>query len=425
MVTLLNNNASGFTGSDDIMLKKENEQLELLNEFASEIGLSHNPREIMEKTLELLHDHLELEEAFFVIDYHDQYQRFARKSEKRFTTKAHRKALSEYVRQIIHKSQSIQTIDLANSSAVEGIPELPLPIVVIAPLLHQDNVYGGLVLLRNTQLSDYEMTFLKRLVRQTCGFLFHSLTFEEEREYLLIKQDIRTATDIQRQLLPKSAPELDGFQIYGETVPSHSVGGDYYDYLPMGKNRIGFCIGDATGKGVAAALLMANLQATIRSLVLTDKRVQEYQSLANNLLFNSTDIKKFASLFLAVLDTNNKTLSYSNAGHNPPLLISPHGETVQLREGGAPLGIISSLYFREESVYMNEGDILFLYSDGILEAVHAEDENIALQELEALIRENSSDSAEALTRRIIDYALNLQKEGPVKDDATVVIIKRC
>lgn len=412
-------------GEGETVLKREIKRLSLLNELAINISLTHNPEEVMDKVLSLLHEVIDVDEAFFIIDHHGEYQRFARDSAPRTTTRAHRQALTELVIKQIRVSQKIETFDIADSSALAAeLPLLPLPVLTVAPLEFDDVIFGALVLLGADRLNDDDISFLERLVHQVRGNLFHALTFEEERDYLLLKQDLRIASQIQSQLLPKSAPRIDGYDIFGKTVSSHAVGGDYYDYLRSENDNWVFCIGDATGKGIPAAMIMANLQATMRSLVLSSKPVQVYQRMANNLIYNSTEIKKYASLFLGVLNQRSHTLQYSNAGHNPPLLAGSSGETLRLKTGGSPLGIINSMHYRQDSVYMNQGDILLLYSDGILEALNGEEEELALDEIEAYIRENASKTAAEIGRGILDFALHRSSEGLIRDDMTVVVVKR-
>jgi len=406
------------------MLEIENQQLRLLSELATEIGLSHDPKEIMEKTVELLHAYVQAEEAFFVVDYQGDYQRFRDQDRPTTTTREHREALSHIVLQSSRENPEIHEIDASNPPQKAGLPLLPLPVVTIVPYEHEELVYGALVLLSSEPVNDYERDFLRRLQRQTRGFLLHALTFDEERDYLLLKHDLRMAEEIQRQLLPNSIPSVEGFDIYGSSIPSHSVGGDYYDFIRRGRNSWLICLGDATGKGIPAAMIMANLQATIRSLALEEKSAQEYQYLANNLIYNSTEVKKYASLFLGILDPSRNILQYSNAGHNPPLIITQDGETIRLKTGGAPLGIINAMHYREETLYVNTGDVVIMYSDGVLEAINAVDEESALEDLEELVRQNHHRDAKSIGTAILEYALDASQESIIKDDMTVVVMKR-
>jgi len=406
------------------MLEIENQQLRLLSELATEIGLSHDPKEIMEKTVELVHAYVDAEEAFFVIDYQGDYQRFRDQDRPTSTTREHREALSYFVLESSRENPEIHEIDATTAPEKLHLPLLPLPVITIVPYEHEELQYGALVLLSSKPLNKYEHDFLRRLQRQTRGFLLHALTFDQERDYLVLKHDLRMAEEIQQQLLPGSIPSVKGFDIYGSSIPSHTVGGDYYDFIRREGDSWVICLGDATGKGIPAAMIMANLQATIRSLALEEKSAQEYQFLANNLIYNSTEIKKYASLFLGILDPARKTLQYSNAGHNPPLILTREGEVMRLKTGGAPLGIINAMHYREETLYLNPGDVVVMYSDGVLEAINATDEEIALEDLEDLVRNHQESSAKSISKSILDHAMDVSQESIIKDDMTVVVLKR-
>ncbi len=169
---------------------------------------------------------------------------------------------------------------------------------------------------------------------------------------------------------PRRPPLLAGYDIAGKSVPAKEVGGDYFDFLAIEEQRLAFCLGDVSGKGLPAALLMANLQAAVRSQAMAGTSLTSCLERANALLFRNTSPEKFATLFFGCLDVSGHVLHYCNAGHNHPFLIGDGSEPLRLSEGGLALGCFESFPFEENQVPLNPGDRLVVFSDGISEAVN-------------------------------------------------------
>lgn len=183
-----------------------------------------------------------------------------------------------------------------------------------------------------------------------------------------LQQEMATARRIQERLLPSQAPSLAGWEVTGVSLPSLQVGGDYFDFLPAAPERLGLAIGDVSGKGVPAALLMSNLQASLKGQVLNQAPVSEVVARINNLLANSTEPHMFATFIYGELDTNAGTFISANAGHEPPLLVRRDGSVVWLTEGGLLLGMFADQTYETVTTALAPGDVLVLYTDGITEA---------------------------------------------------------
>jgi serine phosphatase RsbU (regulator of sigma subunit) len=192
---------------------------------------------------------------------------------------------------------------------------------------------------------------------------------EEAVERERLDRELRMAREIQDRLLPHEMPEVPGFEVTGTSVPSLQVGGDYFDFLDLGDGKLGVAIGDVSGKGVPAALLMANLQALLQGQVIHPSGVAEIVARINDLLARSIDPSRFASFFYGVLDRNAATFTCTNAGHNPPLLLRADGPIEQLTVGGLLLGMLPSMPYQQQTVTLGPGDVLVMYTDGITEAV--------------------------------------------------------
>jgi phosphoserine phosphatase RsbU/P len=234
------------------------------------------------------------------------------------------------------------------------------------------------------------------------------------------EQELERAREIQQSLLPKDIPQLAGFEISTAWRPARTVGGDYFDVLRLGETRLGICIADVVGKGVSAALLMANVQAAVRAFARDSESPAWLCSRVNSVLRENIATGKFVTLFYGVLDARNHTLRYCNAGHPSPLLVSSHS-IQQLRADGAVLGVFPSWKYEDSSIGLTPGDRLLLFTDGITEAPGADGQEFGEDNLAALAKANRASSASELTRRVLDKVTGFCG-GQFQDDATLVVI---
>ncbi len=184
-----------------------------------------------------------------------------------------------------------------------------------------------------------------------------------------LTRELETARGIQERLLPAGEPELAGFEVTGASIPSREIGGDYFDFLIQGEDNLGVAIGDVSGKGMPAALLMSNLQASLHGQVLHPSTVAEVVGRVNDLIVLSTDPHMFATFFYGLLDVRRATLTCTNAGHNPPLLLRADGSLDELTTGGLLLGMLGEQAYKQDTVQLAPGEVIVLYTDGITEAV--------------------------------------------------------
>jgi sigma-B regulation protein RsbU (phosphoserine phosphatase) len=202
------------------------------------------------------------------------------------------------------------------------------------------------------------------------------------------------------------------------------VGGDYFDFLPFDDGRLAVCLGDVSGKGLSAAILMASLQAAVRAQTLLDLPPGRCMANANTLLSRSTDLDKFATCFFAVLDPEQHEVRYSNAGHDPPLLLSADGRRETLCTGGLVLGFSEEAGYDAERVLIEPGGLLVIYSDGITDSADAEDRPLGEQGLEEVLMESVGEPASEIIRRIFQRAKEHSGQGAQPDDMTLVVVKR-
>jgi sigma-B regulation protein RsbU (phosphoserine phosphatase) len=240
---------------------------------------------------------------------------------------------------------------------------------------------------------------------------------------------LETARKIQEKLLPHEMPQFLGFEIAGTSIPSKQVGGDYFDFLDLGKGRLGIAIADVSGKGIPAALLMANLQASLHAQTFETEKVADVTARINNLLVKSTDSNMFVTFFYGLLNRSNSTFTSTNAGHNHPLLLRADRTTERLAEGGLVLGFLPDQKYAQQITILHPGDVLVLYTDGITEARTPDEEALGEKlfgedRLVQIVKKNASLSAREIQSAILQAVSNHTKNTPQGDDITLVVIKR-
>ena len=261
------------------------------------------------------------------------------------------------------------------------------------------------------------------VVAMTIGVLLRGYVVKE-RERRAVEQELAVARRVQQDLLPKGPLTAGGVQVAGANLPCFAVGGDYFDYFPLPDGRLGVTIGDVSGKGVPAALLMSKLQAILRGESSRAASVAEVVEGANRQLMDSMEgSRKFVTLFYAALDPATRTLRYTNAGHNPPMLLRADGRLELLETGGLLVGIFAQAAYEEGTAELGPGDALVLFTDGVTEAEDRRKAQYGEERLEALIRGARGGAAREIGDRICQEVLRFSKGTHQADDITVVVIK--
>ena len=235
------------------------------------------------------------------------------------------------------------------------------------------------------------------------------------------EEELKRAREIQQMLLPSTLPQLAGVQIAGAWQPAREVGGDYFDVIQLDKNRLGICVGDVAGKGITAALLMANLQASFRAFATSEASPQLVCTKLNKFLCANIASGKFVTFFYAVLDADARTLTYENAGHSPGLLLRSDGTTETLPGGGAVLGALPDWTYQDYTVQLQPGDQLLLSTDGITEAENAKLEEFGEERLLEAARARHGSALEV--QRAIMQQVTTFCGGNFRDDATLLVLR--
>ncbi|MDD5562815.1 MAG: PP2C family protein-serine/threonine phosphatase [Thermoanaerobaculaceae bacterium] len=239
---------------------------------------------------------------------------------------------------------------------------------------------------------------------------------------VLVRDELEVARQLQRDLLPAAAPDIPGYAVAHSYRTANEVGGDYYDFLPLADGRVALVIGDASGHGMAAGLLMAIANAALKLAVEVDPAPARVATLLNRVLFRTGDRRAFMSLFYGVLEPASGRLAFVCAGHPFPLLRTAAGEIRELGSGSYPLGIRPEVDARSSEVTISPGDLLALYSDGLPEAANAAGEAIGYDALRALLQEpGGPQEIHDRLRRALDTHVGGE---PLRDDVTTVVIAR-
>jgi sigma-B regulation protein RsbU (phosphoserine phosphatase) len=246
-------------------------------------------------------------------------------------------------------------------------------------------------------------------------------TQEAMNELRRREEEIQEAHQIQEHLVPLEIPQLPGYEIDAAWRPARSVGGDYFDVLKLNEKSLAVCIGDVTGKGVPAALLMSNLQATVHGFAGPQVQPAELCTRVNQATLPHVGENRFITFFYGLLDAPQRRLAYVNAGHNPPFLVHRDGSYTRLREGGPVLGLVRDWHCQPGSVELAPGDRLILFTDGITEATDPRGEEFQEERLMALVTAHRHLGAGALREEIM-AALREFTGDQWNDDATVVVL---
>lgn len=233
--------------------------------------------------------------------------------------------------------------------------------------------------------------------------------------------DWEEAKRTQLGFLPKEIPQIPGCEFSGAWLPMHGIGGDYFDVISLDANRFAFTIADVAGKGIAAALLMSNLQATVRGLAVRDLPPANLAEQLNRIISKNTASDRFITFFYAVFDAQSRRLLYSNGGHNAPIVLRRDGSIDRLSSGGQALGIFEEERYEQEEITLAEGDRLALFTDGITEASDGTEEEFGEARLLEILQQSRSLSAAEIQKIVLSRVAEFSGEK-FQDDATLVLL---
>ncbi|NTW50874.1 MAG: SpoIIE family protein phosphatase, partial [Chlorobiales bacterium] len=302
---------------------------------------------------------------------------------------------------------------------------------VAVPLRNDDRTLSMFLCterLNKIPFSESDLEFMHLAAAQTANAIEQTRLFKETLEIRVLEAELELAREIQQNLFPKEIPAHKNFDLAAQTHPSRQVGGDYYDLIKMDDRHLFFAIADASGKGSPASLLMSNLHAMIKAymeflragtLSLTDM-----MSKINNIIYENTAADKFISLFCGILNLEERTLLSVNGGHNPPFILKKDGSVQELTKGGIILGVAPTFTVYESALtQFEQGDLLFLFTDGVTEAMDAEREQFGEARLLNLLKANQDKPSSEIVDIVSKVITDFQPPGVQYDDFTSICIK--
>jgi sigma-B regulation protein RsbU (phosphoserine phosphatase) len=425
-------------------LRRYADRLRLLNEVHQALGRSLALDELLELILDRVFDHLKPDRGIILLRTADGGLRTAASrsvSPRKEGTEATDLPVSRsLVREVLDKGMAALALDVqtdARFSKAESILLSGIRSLVAAPLLHPEGIPGMIALEAGAGGRVFEEGDLELLISLASVAALHLRNLEllqEAVERRRLQEELALARRIQVALLPDRLPTLAGWELYGLNDPSRGVSGDYYQVVERsGGRECVLLIADVSGKGMAASLLTVSLQALSEGPIEDGLPPDEISTRLSRLLFKRTPPEKYATAFLGVLTPATGVLRYTNAGHNPPLVvrggrtpseITEITEITELAATGPPLGLLANASYRAGEVTLGPGDLLALYTDGIVEAADPDGEEYGLERLKAVCLRHRSAPCATLADALDRDLLSFVRGTPFPDDRTVVLARR-
>lgn len=419
-------------------ITKENEQLHLalnelqvLNDIATTITSIQPIEKIVDQIIFKCIKHLGVEEGTISLlnkgSQENQFNTLIRRMDST-VEKVPYKLDNQLTGWMLKNQKILVSNDIQRDDRFHSLDKGSLHSILCAPLKTKGDFIGYLAVFNKINHQDFsreDQRLLSIIASQSAQVIENARLYEEEKALFSIQEEMRMAREIQLNLLPGNTPSIPGFQIAATNIPAKSVGGDYYDFLSLSSNKTGLCIGDITGKGMPAAMLMANLQAILRSQAMNFEDCRKCLEKTNNQLFKNTDPTKFATLFYGILDPTANILEYANGGHDAPLLFREKGTKPEpLDATGLLLGMMENVDYQTSSITFHPGDTLLLYTDGITEAKNPEGQQFGLDRLCSLVKNNRTESPQSIAELILSEVKSHATDTAQSDDITLMLIQR-
>ncbi len=331
---------------------------------------------------------------------------------------------------VLHQKSSMLVRDAQLDDAFRGrmsIVEQKVHTMMAVPLETRERIIGLIYVDSPFILREFtknDLSLLTVMANVAAIRIEHARLAEVEAAERIMQRDLTQAAEIQGGMLPARSPEIPGLDLAGFNVPCRTVGGDYYDFFPYTGASVGLALGDVSGKGMPASLMMMGLHARVHVLAENPGNLGDFMARLNKATCTACPSNRFITFFFSVLDGVSGDLRFANAGHNPPVLLRASGEAQMLEGGGTVLGIIPMAPYGEQNASLAPGDLLVLYSDGVTEANNPDFDEFSEERFIRVLSENRARSA----REIVDAVTAALKEftagAPQADDITLVVAKR-
>ncbi len=417
----------------DSQFSSRNELLELISKVGVTLLSAKGLDETLNQVASLVFDSVPADRCVIMLSGRDKSEemkiavaRERGKDEQPDEVRISRTVMEEVM--VNHKSVLTSDAQHDPKFASQTMALLGVRSVIAVPLsVSDDNVFGIIY----ADSPTYENTFTEEhldiltTLASVASIRVENATLMEERiERERMERELELATEIQQRLQPSAPPIIEGYELQGISFACYEIGGDYYDFIPRHDGKMLIALGDVSGKGTAAALLMSSLHAAIHAQTVAKSSLMQTVTSVNEYLAFNTPTNRFITFFVAELDPLTGELGYINAGHNPPLLARADGSVLELESGGFPLGIMPKAEYELGKIQLNAGESLVVFSDGVSEAVDPEGEEFGDERLKAVVKGSRTRSASGMRDKIESTLSDFTKTAPANDDITLVIVKR-
>ncbi len=331
---------------------------------------------------------------------------------------------------VINDKTSILVRDAQADEAFRGrmsIVEQKVHTMMAVPLQTKERIIGLIYVDSPFILREFtkdDLSLLTVMANTAAIRIENARLAEIEAAERIMVRDLSQAAEIQRGVLPGEAPQLAGVDLAGYNAACRTVGGDYYDFFPYPDGRVALTLGDVSGKGMPASLMMMALHARVQVLAEDPGDLGAFMNRLNKATCAKCPSNRFITFFFCILDTTTGALSFANAGHNPPIVMRTSGAAEMLEAGGPPLGILSMSSYSEQKTQLAPGDLLVLYSDGVTEAINGQEEEFGEEQFIEVLRRHRGESATVISEAVTTALLEFAAGAPPADDITLVVAKR-
>ena len=326
------------------------------------------------------------------------------------------------------KADIEEMIDIKSISAItpESHPGLHLQgVEYVLPIKNRDEVtaFFAIADFADSEIeAQSDIIFIETLGNILSVAIRNKQLFIEKMEQEFLRKELEVASTIQNQLLISDFSRFREIDVYGLNIAHHGVGGDFYDVIKKGRGTTFVCIADVSGKGIGAALLMSNLQANLRALCAQSNDLEAIIKNLNTILFNITTGEKFVTLFLARIDSRARKITFVNAGHNYPVFIH-NGKVNRLDSGCILLGIMPELSIERSSIVFEPGDLLFMFTDGVVEQTNLEDEMFGSERIIEKLKEVQQKDSQNIVNEVQEALTDFSEQVRAMDDITMLSVK--
>jgi sigma-B regulation protein RsbU (phosphoserine phosphatase) len=413
-------------------VRREQRLVSVITAVSQELLLHRSLSELIDKIMEIINQFLPMDRGAMMLMESNPPQlmpKIACINNKRYINKDF-KVSQNILNMVMKKHSSLLISDVKAYPQLGKTSSVVIPNIrsaMCVPLWNNQEItgviYSDRISLRKP-FSEEDLRLLTLIANLAAMKIEDCRKREKEKKDDEMRKQLELASRIQRHFLPERGPDFEGFDVAGHNVPCYQVGGDYYDFIPVGSNRLGIAIADVSGKGPGAALHMAQFRTRLEVEANLGNDVQEMSARLNDFVHRETETNCFISFFFCELDNLTGELNWVNAGHNPPILLRKAGNIERLKTGGLCLGMFPSQKYEAYSIMLKRGDIAVLFTDGMTECRDAGNAEFEEHRFIKLIKKYSKWPANKMLGKIFKELDVFTKGAEQIDDMTLVIIKR-